>query len=84
MGCLPLTLRTWGILLLTRIVLPVLRQAAQDTLSQAREHYHRDRGGRVLGPRVSRLDPAVLSWRVPFVPTGRLQRRLVAARPMGP
>jgi hypothetical protein len=84
MGVLPLQLRALGVLVLTGLALLLVRQAARETLSQARRRYQAGRTGRVLSPTVSRLDPAVLSWLVPFVSTGRLLRRLVAARPMGP
>lgn len=84
MGLFPIQLRTLGVLVLTGLVLPLVRRAARETLSQARRQYRAGRTGRGLSPRVSRLDPAVLSWLVPFVSTGRLLRRLVAARPMGP
>jgi hypothetical protein len=84
MGLFPIQLRTLGVLVLTGLVLPLVRRAARETLSRARRQYRAGRTGRELSPRVSRLDPAVLSWLVPFVSTGRLLRRLVAARPMGP
>lgn len=84
MGCLPITLRMLGFLVLTRLVLPVVREAARETLSQAREQYDAGRGGERISPSVTRIDPAVLSRLVPFVPIDRLLRRLVAARPMGP
>ena len=73
-----------GVLVLTGFVLPLVRRAARETLSQARRQYRAGRTGRELSPTVTRLDPAVLSWLVPFVSTGRLLRRLVVARPMGP
>ncbi|MFB6247631.1 MAG: hypothetical protein ABEL97_03590 [Salinibacter sp.] len=84
MGFFPIQLRVLGVLVLTGLVLPLVRRAARRTLSQARSRYRAGRTGRTLSPRVSRLDPAVLSWLVPLVSTGRLLRRLVAARPMGP
>lgn len=84
MASLPLTLRTLGLLLLAGVVLPVVREVAHDTLSQARKQYHGGRDGTELAPSVALLDPAVLSHLVPFVPIARLVQRLVAARPMGP
>ena len=84
MGYLPVSLRVLGVFVLTGLVLPLVRRAARETLSQARRQYRAGRTGQALSPTVSRLDPAVLSWLVPFVATGRLLRRLVAARPMGP
>lgn len=83
MAFLPLTLRTVGLLLLAGVVLPVVREVAHETLSQARECYQSSRTN-VTGPSVARIDPFVLSRLVPFVPTARLLRRLVVARPMGP
>lgn len=84
MSFFALTLRSIGVLALARMVLPAVRNAAQETLAQARERYRSGRDGRMLAPSVVRLDPAVLSRLVPFVPCGRLARLLVAARPMGP
>lgn len=79
-----LTLRSVGLFALARMVLPAVREVAQETLAQARKRYQAGREGRSLVPSVVRLDPAVLSRLVPFVPSGRLARLLVAARPMGP
>jgi hypothetical protein len=84
MGGLPLTLRTVGLFVLTGLVLPLIREVARETLSKARQQYGADRSARTPVPAVARLDPAVLSRRVPFVSTGRLVRWLVTARPMGP
>ncbi|PQJ33777.1 hypothetical protein BSZ35_03410 [Salinibacter sp. 10B] len=84
MTFLALTLRSVGLFALARMVLPAVREVAQETLTQARERYHAGRQGTALLPSVVRLDPAVLSRLVPFVPSGRLARLLVAARPMGP
>jgi hypothetical protein len=65
------------------MVVPAVREVAQETLAQARECYQAGRQGTTPLPSVVRLDPAVLSQLVP-VPSGRLARLLVAARPMGP
>jgi len=84
MGFLPVHLRMLGAFAWAMIALPVICRLARETLSEARARYRRGRTGRELSPTVSRLDPSVLARLVPFVPTGRLLRRLVAARPMGP
>jgi hypothetical protein len=84
MGALPLTLRTIGVFVLTGLVLPVVQGMARETLSRARERYGAGQEHRTPVPPVAHLDPDVLSRLVPFVPTGRLVRWLVTARPMGP
>jgi hypothetical protein len=84
MGCLPLTLRTLGLFVLAGLVLPVMREAARDTLSEARRRYGAGRPDRTPVPLVARIDQAVLARLVPFVPTGRILQWLVTARPMGP
>ncbi len=84
MGTLPFIFQGTGLFALLMGVLPAVREMAQETLSRAREHYDAGRGGEELIPSVTRLDPAVLSAFVPSVPTGRLTRLLVDARPMGP
>jgi len=84
MGFLPVPLRTLIAFVWTRVVLPAVRRLARETLSEARARYQQGRSGRELSPTVSRLDPSVLARLVPFVATGRLLRRLVVARPMGP
>lgn len=84
MGCLPLTLRTLALLLMTGLVLPVAQRVARETLSQARERYGAGRQNRGLAPTVAWLDPDVLSRLGSFGGTGRLVRCLVVARPMGP
>ena len=83
MTFLALTLRSIGLFALARMVVPAVREVAQETLAQARERYQAGRHGTTLLPSVVRLDPVVLSRLVP-VPSGRLARLLVAARPMGP
>jgi hypothetical protein len=65
-------------------VLPAVQDIAQETLTRARERYHAGRTGQELAPPVSWLDPDVLASLGPSVPTGRLARLLVEARPMGP
>lgn len=84
MGCLPLTLQILGLLLATGALLPVVREAARETLSRARKRYGAGRESRAPVPSVNRLDPIVWTRLVPFVVTGRLVRWLVTARPMGP
>jgi hypothetical protein len=84
MGILPFTFQGPGLLALLMSVLPAVREAAQETLARAREQYDAGRRGEELMPSVRRLDPVALSSLVPSVPTGRLARLLVDARPMGP
>lgn len=84
MTLLAFTLRSVGLFALARMVLPAVREVAQETLAQARERYRTGRYNTALIPSVARLDPAVLTRLAPFVPSGRLARLLVAARPMGP
>ncbi len=84
MMLLAFTLRTIGLVALARMVLPAVQDVAQETIAQARESYQAGRQGAAPLPSVVWLDPAVLSRLVAFVPSGRLARLLVAARPMGP
>lgn len=84
MGCLPLTLRTFWLLAGAGLVLPMIREVARETLSEARKQYAAGQPDQTPQPPVTWLDPAVLTRLVPFVATGRLLRRLVTARPMGP
>lgn len=84
MGFLSLTFQGTGLFALLMGVLPTVREMAQETLTRARERYNAGRSGEELIPSVTRLDPAVLASFVPSVPTGRLTRLLVDARPMGP
>jgi hypothetical protein len=73
-----------GLFVLTGLVLPIVREVARDTLSQAREQYGANSPAQSPVPLVTRLDPAVLTRRHRLVSTGRLVRWLVTARPMGP
>ena len=84
MGIWLFTIRIRGLLALLGGMLPAVQEVAQETLSRARERYYAGRSGRELAPPVSWLDPDVLARLVPSVPTGRLARLLVDARPMGP
>ena len=86
MGILSMTfsLRMQGLLAVLLGLLPAVQEMAQQTLSRAREQYQGGRTGDELTPLVSWLDPDVLSRLGPSVPTGRLARLLVDARPMGP
>jgi hypothetical protein len=84
MGIFPLTFYETGFLSLLMGVLPAVREVAKETLARAREQYDAGRSGEELIPSVTRLDPVALSALVPSVPTGRLARLLVDARPMGP
>ncbi len=65
-------------------LLPAVRDLAQETLSRAREQYHAADSRTYLMPKEARIDPSVLTHLVASVPTGRLARLLVDARPMGP
>jgi len=84
MGAWLLTFRVQDLLSLLAGMLPAVGEIAQETLSRARDRYHAGRTGRELSPLVSWLDPDALARLVPSVPTGRLARLLVDARPMGP
>jgi hypothetical protein len=84
MGILPLTFQGPGLFALLMGLLPAVREAAHETLARAREQYNAGRSGEELIPCVRRLDPVALRSLVRSVPTGRLTRLLVDARPMGP
>jgi len=86
MGIFSMTfsLRAQGLLCLLLGLLPAVQKMAHQTLSRAREQYHGGRTGDELTPLVSWLDLDVLTRLGPSVPTGRLARLLVDARPMGP
>lgn len=84
MGVWPTTWRVRTFLSVLVGMLPTVREIAQETLSRARDRYHAGRTGRELAPLVSWLDPDVWARFVSSVPTGRLTRLLVDARPMGP
>jgi len=86
MGILSMTfsLRMQGVLGVLLGLLPAVQEMAQETLARAREQYQGGRTGDELTPLVSWLDPDVLTRLGPSVPTGRLARLLVEARPMGP